>query len=91
MQMLLSLRAQKRLVLQAKGVFMDQFLVPCLSELNDVLKDKNVKVEQALESNIAMMEKVVPYFEEMLIDGASTDIKEAERVVLADYRHSVLA
>ena len=91
MQMLLSQRAEKRMVLPAKGVFMDQFLVPCLSQLNDVLKDKNVNVEQALESNIAVMEKVVPYFEEMLSDNASTEIDDAEKEVLGNYRHSVLA
>ena len=91
MQKLLSQRAQKRMVLPAKGVFMDQFLVPCLSQLNDVLKDKNIDVKQALESNIAIMEQVVPYFEEMLGDDAPMDIGDAEKAVLGDYRHSVLA
>jgi len=79
------------MVLPAKGVFMDQFLVPCLSQLNDVLKDKNIDVKQALESNIAIMEQVVPYFEEMLGDDAPMDIGDAEKAVLGDYRHSVLA
>ena len=91
MQMLLSQRAQKRLVLPAKGVFMDQFLVPCLSQLNDVLKEKDVDVEQALASNIAIMHKVVPYFEDMLSDDATTDIDDDERAILGDYRLSVLA
>lgn len=91
MQLLLSKRAEKRLVLPAKGVFMDQFLVPCLSELNDVLKDRNIEVEQALASNLAIMEKVVPYFEDMLSEHPSTNISEAEKAVLGDYRHSVLA
>lgn len=91
MQLLFSQRAQKRLILPAKGVFMNQFLVPCLSELNDVLKDKTVKIEQALESNIAILEKVVPCLEEMLSDDATKDIDDAEKAVLGDYRLSVLA
>ncbi|WP_269518804.1 NAD(P)/FAD-dependent oxidoreductase [Alteromonas sp. BMJM2] len=91
MQRLLSERAKKRLVLPAKGVFMDQFLVPCLVELNDILKKPNVDVAKTLSKNIAIMEKVVPYFEDMLSDNASMDINEEERAILGDYRLSVLA
>ncbi|MBU3020475.1 NAD(P)/FAD-dependent oxidoreductase [Aestuariibacter sp. A3R04] len=91
MQMLLSERAQKRQVLPAKGGFMDQFLVPCLGELNDVLKNPDIDVEQALEKNIAIMQKIVPYFEEMLQDNASANIDDEERAILGDYRLSVLA
>ena len=91
MQKLLSERAKKRLVLPAKGVFMDQFLVPCLGELNDILKEPNVDIAKTLAKNIAIMEKVVPYFEDMLSDNASMDINEEERAILGDYRLSVLA
>ncbi len=91
MQMLLAERAQKRLVLPAKGSFMDQFLVPCLGELNDVLKNPDIDVEMALEKNIAIMQKIVPYFEDMLSDEATTQIDDEERAVLGNYRQSVLA
>lgn len=91
MQMLLSERAKKRLVLPAKGLFLDQFLVPCLGELNDVLKNPNVDIAKTLKKHIAIMEKVVPYFEDMLSDDASTEINEEERAILGDYRLSVLA
>ncbi|WP_414829122.1 NAD(P)/FAD-dependent oxidoreductase [Alteromonas sp. H39] len=91
MQMLLSQRAQKRQVLPAKGVFMDQFLVPCLSQLNDVLQQENIDVEKALAANIAVMQKVVPYLEDMLADNPSMDIDDDERTVLGNYRQSVLA
>ena len=91
MQMLLTERAQKRLVLPAKGSFMDQFLVPCLGELNDVLKNPDIDVEMALEKNIAIMQKIVPYFEDMLSDEATTQIDDEERAVLGNYRQSVLA
>ena len=91
MQMLLAERAQKRLVLPAKGSFMDQFLVPCLGELNDVLKNPDIDVEMALEKNIAIMQKIVPYFEDMLSDEATTQIDDEERALLGNYRQSVLA
>ncbi|MCW8108906.1 tryptophan 7-halogenase [Alteromonas ponticola] len=91
MQTLLRQRAQKRAVLPAKSIFMDQFLVPCLSKLNDVLKTKDVNVEHALEANIAIMQQVVPYFEDMLSDDPSIDIDETEQALLGHYRQSVLA
>ncbi|QJR80946.1 FAD-dependent monooxygenase [Alteromonas pelagimontana] len=91
MQMLLSQRAQKRLVLPAKGVFMNQFLVPCLRQLNEVLKETDIEVEQALALNTELMRKVVPYFEDMLSDNPSMNIEDAEREILGDYRLCVLA
>ena len=91
MQQLLTDRAQKRLVLPAKGLFMDQFLIPCLTEFNDVLKSDTIDTEQALESNIIIMEKMLPYFEEMLQDEPSKNISEDEKALLGEYRLSVLA
>ncbi|NMH60662.1 NAD(P)/FAD-dependent oxidoreductase [Alteromonas ponticola] len=91
MQMLLSQRAQKRAVLPAKSIFMDQFLVPCLNQLNDVLKQKNVNVEQALATNLEMMQQMVPCFADMLSETPTMDIDESERALLGNYRASVLA
>ena len=70
---------------------MDQFLVPCLGELNDILKEPNVDIAKTLAKNIAIMEKVVPYFEDMLSDNASPHIDDEERAILGDYRSCVLA
>lgn len=91
MQTMLRQRAERRLVLPAKGSFMDQFLVPCLSELNDVLKNPDIDVEQALEKNITIMQKIVPYFEDMLSDEPVNQIDEEEQAILGAYRLKVLA
>lgn len=91
MQAAMNERAQKRLVMPAKGLFMDQFLVPCLNHLNDVLKDENIDVEAALPSNVELMEKVVPYLEDMLKDNPSSNIQAEERELLGEYRQSVIA
>ncbi|MFC4701782.1 NAD(P)/FAD-dependent oxidoreductase [Glaciecola siphonariae] len=91
MQMLLNKRAQQRLVLPAKGIFMDQYLVPCLNQLNDVLKQKNIDVENALNANITLMENIIPLFEDMLTDSPSTKVSEQEMLLLGNYRHSVIA
>ena len=91
MQGLLNERAQKRLVLATNSVFMDQFLVPCLNQFNQVLKTKDIDVTQALASNLAVMEKVVPYFEDMLTDNPSSEISKEELAILGHYRQSVLA
>ena len=65
--------------------------MPCLGELNDVLKNPDIDVEMALDKNIAIMQKIVPYFEDMLSDEATTQIDDEERAVLGNYRQSVLA
>jgi len=91
MQKSMNQRAQRRLTLPAKGLFMDQFLVPCLNQLNDVLKDKSIDVEMALDANIALMEKIVPYLEDMLQDETSTTVEDEEKALLGNYRYSVVA
>jgi len=91
MQGLLIQRAQKRLVLPAKGIFMDQFLVPCLKQFNDVLKNNNIDVEQSLESNIVLMEKISLHLAAMLKEEPPQNISEDEKAVLGNYRRSVLA
>lgn len=91
MQLLMSQRAKKRQVLPAKGLFMDQFLVPCLKQMNSVLKKEVINVEEALESNIAVMEKIAPYLEEMLTEKPTTVVEKEEMAVLGKYRDSVVA
>ena len=91
MQTLFKARASQRLVLPAKGGFMDQFLIPCLCELNEVLKNPDIDVAEALGKNIAIMQKIIPYFEDMLSEEATMNIDDEERAVLGDYRLSVLA
>lgn len=91
MQMLMNKHAQKRQVLPAKGLFMDQYLVPCLKHLNEVLKQQDIDVEMELASNLEMMENIVPYFEEMLSDEPDTSIPDNESRLLGNYRDHVLA
>ncbi|MGS2718101.1 NAD(P)/FAD-dependent oxidoreductase [Eionea flava] len=91
MQALMNKRAQKRETLPAKGLFMDQFLVPCLKQLNNVLKTEATNIANTLESNVDLMEKVAPYLEEMLADESSIDISKEEMAILGRYREHVLA
>ncbi|MFC3095376.1 halogenase [Alteromonas sediminis] len=91
MQMAMSERAKLRKVIPAKGVFLDQYLVPCLKQFNEVLKAPNIDVCEALEANLQIMERVVPCFEDMLNDNPSATISENEERVLGAYRQYVLA
>lgn len=70
---------------------MDQYLVPCLKHLNEVLKQQDIDVEMELASNLEMMENIVPYFEEMLSDEPDTSIPDNESRLLGNYRDHVLA
>ncbi|GGW84907.1 NAD(P)/FAD-dependent oxidoreductase [Alteromonas halophila] len=91
MQTAMQTRAQKRQVIPAKGVFLDQFLVPCLVELNTTLKATDIDVEAALARNVEIMEQLVPYLEDMLTDEPVSHVDDEEADVLGQYRHQVLA
>lgn len=84
-------RAEKRLVLPAQGLFMNQYLVPCLKHFNTVLEDQSASVTQSLADNVTMLESLAGYVLDMLSDQASQRITDGERDLLGDYRHCVLA
>lgn len=84
-------RAEKRLVLPAQGLFMNQYLVPCLKHFSAVLEDDSISVSQSLPSNVEMLERLASYILDMLGDAAGQTISDGERELLGDYRHCVLA
>ena len=84
-------RAKKRLRLPASGEFMDQYKIPCLKHLNQVLKSDIVDVAVTLQSNIAIMQGVLPHLENMLQDSPQNTICDQEKALLGNYRMCVLA
>jgi len=84
-------RAKKRLVLPAQGLFMNQYLVPCLKRFNRVLEDQSLSTQQALTENEQVLACLTHYIIDMLSDEATLSISDGERELLGDYRLSVLA
>lgn len=84
-------RAKQRIVLPAKGIFMNQYNVPCLKHFNRILEDDSLTVAQALPQNIELLSDLSAMILDMLGDSASSKISDHEREILGDYRNSVLA
>jgi hypothetical protein len=85
-------RASKRIVQPTQGVFLDQYLIPCLRHFNRLLKDyETVDIRESINMNVALLERIAKYSLEFLSDNPSLSISDDEREILGDYRHSVLA
>ena len=85
-------RASKRIVQPTQGVFLDQYLIPCLRHFNHLLKDyETVDIRESINMNVALLERIAKYSLEFLSDNPSLSISDDEREILGDYRHSVLA
>ncbi len=85
-------RAALRLVLPAKGVFLNQYLIPCLIRFNDILKaGDSIDVRSSIEENVVVLEELVMYLSDMLNRDASNAITDEERNLLGDYRSKILA
>lgn len=85
-------RAKQRIVLPAQGVFMNQYALPCLKHFNSVLEtDDGSGTQNALQVNVAMLERIETYIGDMLGDSAGLIISDDERSLFGDYRHAVLA
>lgn len=90
-QALFRQRAKKRLQLPNRGVFMDQYKIPCLQFFNKVLmEDPALLLPEELARNMALMEQVAEAVRDMLSDMPALDISDAERELLGDYRLKVL-
>lgn len=91
MQALFVARAKLRLVLPAKGVFADQYLVPCLVRFNDILKaGENIDIDTAMNESVDVLERLQLCLSDMLSEEAELVISEEERELIGDYRLSVL-
>jgi flavin-dependent dehydrogenase len=90
-QALFRQRAQQRLRLPNRGVFMDQYKIPCLQFFNKVLMEEPVlPLSEELARNMALVEQVAEAVRDMLSDSPVPDISDAERELLGDYRVKVL-
>lgn len=84
-------RAKERRQLSNRGVFMDQYQIPCLRHFNQLLmKEDSESTEQDLSQNVEMLEKIANYTIDMLENQNSLDISEEERELLGNYREKVL-
>lgn len=84
-------RAQKRQVLANRGVFMDQYKIPCLQYFNEVLMaDANGDVESALKENMAKVASIAESVIDMLGENPALMPSDEERALLGDYRGLIL-
>ena len=83
-------RAKQRLILPAKGVFMNQYLVPCLKHFSDVLDDDMLPVKEVLPDNVDKLERLEKHVLNLL-NGEVSNICNDEQSLLGDYRQCVLA
>jgi flavin-dependent dehydrogenase len=84
-------RAEQRLILPAQGLFLDQYLLPCLRHFNKVLIDENVSTKLTIMENVEILERLKGYLLDMLREGVSNTISDDERSLLGEYRRCVLA
>jgi len=86
------LRAVTRKILPNRGIFMDQYQIPCLKHFNALLMhNSSHPVESELRENSAILEQVAVWIQEMLKDSATLKICNAEKEILGDYRKLILA
>ena len=84
-------RAKQRLILPAKGVFMNQYLVPCLKHFSAVLDDDSLPVTDVLPDNVDKLERLEIHVVKLLTGEVSATVSRDEQDLLGDYRHCVLA
>ena len=90
-QALFRARAERRLQLPNRGVFMDQYQIPCLQFFNRVLMEEPaLPLHDELARNMALVGQVAEAVRDMLGDSPALAISEAERELLGDYRLQVL-
>ena len=90
-QALFRTRAERRLQLPNRGVFMDQYQIPCLQFFNKVLMEAPVLLlPEELARNMALVEQVAAAVRDMLGDAPELAISDAEHELLGDYRLKIL-
>lgn len=86
-------RAKQRLVLPARGVFLDQYKVPCLKYFNDVLQNPlDADVQTDLQRNMEILRCVAGGVTELLQGVSLQDMAPAAREWIGDnYCYGLLA
>ena len=90
-QQLFCRRARQRLVLENRGVFLDQYRIPCLHHFNQQLMraDGNT-IMQDLRGNVEKLRTIAFAVEDMLSEKPAAVASEDERALLGDYRSLVV-
>ncbi|MDZ4262575.1 MAG: tryptophan 7-halogenase [Pseudomonadota bacterium] len=84
-------RAERRLQLPNRGVFMDQYQIPCLQFFNKVLiEESKLPLADELARNMALVEQVAEAVRDMLGDMPDLNISDSERELLGGYRLKIL-
>jgi len=90
-QSLFRVRASQRLVLPNRGIFIDQYQIPCLQYFNKILMHvPQTDLATELKNNMEMMRQVAVAVTNMLSDNPDKIPSDSERELLGDYRMSVL-
>ncbi len=85
-------RAQLRNVLPNRGIFMDQYQIPCLQHFNDILKKANGTASQeSLSDSVDILARLSRYTLDMLGQSPSSVVSDDEHQLLGDYRKLILA
>lgn len=84
-------RAKMRAVLPAQGLFINQYLVPCLRRFSSQLDQPRGSSRDELLENILVLERLAGHIAVLLNGTPSPRIGEDERELLGEYRHAVLA
>lgn len=84
-------RAKQRRIMPAQGLFINQYLVPCLKHFSQVLEDQSMNINTSLPANVALLEQIAKATTDMLSESPSKAISASERDILGDYRQIVLA
>lgn len=87
-------RAAQRKVLPNRGMFMDQYQIPCLQYFNQVLMQENIDVtatKRSLSENVAMLDDIGLAVSSMLHNPEDLSISSGEKAHLGEYRKAVLA
>ena len=80
-------RASQRRVLERRGVFIDQYRVPCLHRFNEQLMGADTaSTLSELAGNLQVLRLVAAAVRDMLGERPSTFISAAEQELLGDYR-----
>lgn len=83
-------RAEQRLVLPARGAFINQYEIPCLRYFNKTLLEADMRDPVAqLKINVAMLEKISGYIVSILDGNATGRISSEEVELLGEYRYLV--
>lgn len=85
-------RATQRTVLPNRGVFMDQYNIPCLQHFNEILKTTDAQsTSMHLQNNVNILKRLSNYIAEMLVRDPSKQSSNDEIELLGEYRKLVLA